>query len=141
MIAQTAIGQKDVQTTPLAIANMMATIARGGKKEQVKAVSKVEFNNSTTVVSFPNQSMDGNSLSPYTTMKLQHLLRKVVTEEKGTGASLKDLPVEVAGKSGTAQTKTEKGELNKWFAGYFPIKILNMHWLQSVLKRKKIVPA
>lgn len=35
---------------------------------------------------------------------------------------MKDLPVEVAGKSGTAQTKTEKGELNKWFAGYFPYK-------------------
>ncbi|MET3321206.1 UNVERIFIED_ORG: cell division protein FtsI/penicillin-binding protein 2 [Peribacillus simplex] len=122
MIAKTAIGQQDVQTTPLSIANMMATIARGGKKEQVKAVSKVEFNNSTTVVSFPNQSMDGNSLSPYTTMKLQHLLRKVVTEEKGTGASLRDLPVEVAGKSGTAQTNIEKGELNKWFAGYFPYK-------------------
>ncbi|WP_342614183.1 peptidoglycan D,D-transpeptidase FtsI family protein [Peribacillus frigoritolerans] len=122
MIAKTAIGQQDVQTTPLAIANMMATIARGGKKEQVKAVSKVEFNNGTTVVDFPNQSIGGETLSPYTTMKMQHLLRKVVTEEKGTGASLRDLPVEVAGKSGTAQTNIEKGQLNKWFAGYFPYK-------------------
>jgi cell division protein FtsI/penicillin-binding protein 2 len=55
-------------------------------------------------------------------MKMQHLLRKVVTEEKGTGASLRDLPVEVAGKSGTAQTNIKKGQLNKWFAGYFPYK-------------------
>ena len=120
MIAKTSIGQQDVQTTPLAIANMMATIARGGKKEQVKAVSKVEFDNGTTVVDFPNQAMSGDTLKPYTAMKLQHLLRKVVTEEKGTGASLQELPVEVAGKSGTAQTNIEKGELNKWFAGYFP---------------------
>ncbi|MGE7601126.1 peptidoglycan D,D-transpeptidase FtsI family protein [Peribacillus sp. NPDC097675] len=122
MIAKTSIGQQDVQTTPLAIANMMATIARGGKKEQVKAVSKVEFDNGTTVVDFPNQIMAGDTIKPYTAMKLQHLLRKVVTEEKGTGASLQDLPVEVAGKSGTAQTNIEKGELNKWFAGYFPYK-------------------
>ncbi|MFD9627757.1 peptidoglycan D,D-transpeptidase FtsI family protein [Peribacillus muralis] len=125
MIAQTAIGQQNVQTTPLAIANMMATIARGGKKEQVKAVSKVEFNNSTTVVDFKDQSMGGETLSPYTAMKMQHLLRKVVTEDKGTGASLRDLPVEVAGKSGTAQTVIKEGKsnkLNKWFAGYFPYK-------------------
>ena len=36
MIAQTAIGQQDVQTTPLAIANMMATIARGGNEDGLK---------------------------------------------------------------------------------------------------------
>jgi cell division protein FtsI/penicillin-binding protein 2 len=120
MIAKTAIGQQDVQTTPLAIANMMATIARGGKKEMVKAVSKVEFNNGTTVVDFPNQSMDAENISPYTAMKLQKLLRGVVTEPKGTGSSLQNLSLEVAGKSGTAQTNIVAGKLNKWFAGYFP---------------------
>lgn len=122
MIAKTAIGQQDVQTTPLAIANMMATIARGGKKEMVKAVSKVEFNNGTTVVDFPSQSMESENISPYTAMKLQKLLRGVVVEPNGTGASLQALPYEVAGKSGTAQTNIEQGRLNKWFAGYFPYK-------------------
>ena len=122
MIAKTAIGQQDVQTTPLAMANMMATIARGGKKEQVKAVSKVEFNNGTTVVDFPNQKIEGETISPYTTIKLQQLLRGVVMEEKGTGALLQSLPYEVAGKSGTAQTNLKTGKLNKWFAGYFPYK-------------------
>ena len=122
MIAKTAIGQQDVQTTPLAIANMMATIARGGKKEMVKAVSKVEFNNGTTVVDFPSQSMESENISPYTAMKLQKLLRGVVVEPNGTGASLQALPYEVAGKSGTAQTNIEEGRLNKWFAGYFPYK-------------------
>ena len=122
MIAKTAIGQQDVQTTPLAIANMMATIARGGHKELVKAVSKVEFNNGTTVVDFPSQSMDSENISPYTAMKLQKLLRGVVVEPNGTGSSLQGLPYEVAGKSGTAQTNIEAGKLNKWFAGYFPYK-------------------
>lgn len=122
MIAKTAIGQQDVQTTPLAIANMMATIARGGQKEMVKAVSKVEFNNGTTVVDFPNQYIDSENISPYTAMKLQKLLRGVVMEPKGTGAFLQGLPYEVAGKSGTAQTDIKAGKLNKWFAGYFPYK-------------------
>ena len=111
MIAKTSIGQQDVQTTPLAIANMMATIARGGQKEMVKAVSKVEFNNGTTVVDFPSQSMESENISPYTAMKLQKLLRGVVEDPDGTGASLQGLPYEVAGKSGTAQTNIEAGKV------------------------------
>lgn len=122
MIAKTAIGQQDVQTTPLAIANMMATISRGGKKEMVNAVSKVEFNNGTTVVDFPRKSMDSENFSTYTAMKLQKLLHGVIAEPGGTGASLQGLPYEVAGKSGTAQTNIAAGKLNKWFAGYFPYK-------------------
>ena len=122
MIAKTAIGQQDVQITPLAMANMMATIARGGKKEMVKAVSRVEFHNGTTVVDFPKQNMDTENISPYTAMKLQKLLRGVVTEAKGTGWLLQNSPYEVAGKSGTAQTNIAARRLNKWFAGYFPYK-------------------
>lgn len=122
MIAKTAIGQQDVQVTPLAVANMMATIARGGEKKMVKAVSKVEFNNGTTVFEFPDKNLAGETISPYTAMKLQALLRGVVADPNGTGAYLRDLPYEVAGKSGTAQTNMEKKLLNKWFAGYFPYK-------------------
>jgi penicillin-binding protein 4B len=123
MISKTAIGQQDVQVTPLAIANMMATIARGGQKKMVKAVRKVEFNNGTTVFDFPEKKNDKTAdISPYTAMKLQELLRSVITDPKGTGASLSGLPYEVAGKSGTAQTNVEKKKLNKWFAGYFPYK-------------------
>jgi penicillin-binding protein 4B len=122
MVAKTAIGQQDVQVTPLAVANMMATIARGGEKQMVKAVKKVELNNGTTVIDFPKQTINENNLSPYTAMKLQSLLRSVVTNPNGTGAALNGLPYEVAGKSGTAQIDIEKGTLNKWFAGYFPYK-------------------
>ncbi len=56
-------------------------------------------------------------------MKLQKLLRGVVLNPNGTGRWFKDLPYEVAGKSGTAETgKYMDGKQlhNKWFAGYFP---------------------
>lgn len=62
-------------------------------------------------------------------MKMQQLLRKVVTEEKGTGASLRDLPVEVAGKSGTAQTNIEKGSSINGLLATSLIKIPNMRSL------------
>jgi penicillin-binding protein 4B len=123
LAAMSGIGQHEVRATPLAVANMMATIARGGKKEMVRAVSKIEYKNGTTMVDFQEQSLDGDSISPYTAMKLQKLLREVVLNPNGTGRWFKDLPYEVAGKSGTAETgKFEGGQQlhNKWFAGYFP---------------------
>ncbi|WP_199425673.1 peptidoglycan D,D-transpeptidase FtsI family protein [Thermaerobacillus caldiproteolyticus] len=124
-VAQTSIGQKNVRVSPLSVANMMATIARNGEAKQVRAVSKIVYKNGTTLFSFPEQRFsDEDPISPMTAIKLQQLLRKVVTDERGTGRRFQTLPYAVAGKSGTAQTgKTtpQEGELvNKWFAGYFP---------------------
>ncbi|MFS1517809.1 peptidoglycan D,D-transpeptidase FtsI family protein [Bacillus sp. SCS-151] len=124
-IAQTANGQKNVKVTPLAIANMMATIARGGKELQVRVVSDILYKNETTLYSFPIQTVkDNQPLSPYTILKLQQLLRTVVLE--GTGRAFQGNSYEVAGKSGTAQLgiKNDDGEElhNKWFAGYFPVQ-------------------
>ncbi|WP_026693831.1 peptidoglycan D,D-transpeptidase FtsI family protein [Peribacillus kribbensis] len=125
LTAYTGIGQQDVQVTPLAAANMMASIARGGKAMSVKAVSRIEFKNGSTVFKFPEQPLSGAAVAPYTAMKLQTMLRNVVTDEKGTGRVLQDLPYEAAGKSGTAQTglfQDGKELYNKWFAGYFPYR-------------------
>ncbi|WP_404428796.1 peptidoglycan D,D-transpeptidase FtsI family protein [Sutcliffiella horikoshii] len=125
-VAQTSIGQKDVKVTPLAVANMMATIARGGESKEVKLVSDILYKNGTTLFTFPEHEREVEKLSSYTVMQLQHLLREVVEGDTGTGWRMKGLSYEVAGKSGTAQTGkfTEDGRelLNRWFAGYFPIK-------------------
>lgn len=124
-VMMSGIGQHEVRATPLAVANMMATIARGGKKEMVRAVSKIEYKNGTTMMDFPEKSLAGDSISPYTAMRLQKLLRRVVLNPDGTGKWFQNLPFDVAGKSGTAETgKYEKGKqlYNKWFAGYFPFQ-------------------
>lgn len=123
-VAQTAIGQKNVKLTPLEIANMMATIARGGEKKQVKIASGIEYKNGTLMASFKDHELSGDTIDHYTAQKLQKLLRNVVTSEKGTGRRFRDLPYDVSGKSGTAQTgrltKDKKTLYHKWFAGYFP---------------------
>jgi penicillin-binding protein 4B len=124
-VALSGIGQHEVRATPLAVANMMATIARGGKKEMVRAVSEIEYENGTTMIEFPKGMMRGKTIAPYTAMKLQKLLREVIVNENGTGRWFQDLPYEVAGKSGTAETaiyENDKQLHNKWFAGYFPYK-------------------
>lgn len=122
--ALTGIGQHEVRATPLAVANMMAAIARGGKKEMVRFASEIEYKNGTTLLSFKEQELQGDTISPYTASKLQKLLREVVTNKEGTGRWFQNLPFDVAGKSGTGETGkyTKDGEQlhNKWFAGYFP---------------------
>jgi penicillin-binding protein 4B len=122
-VAMTGIGQHEVRATPLAVANMMATIARGGKKELVRVAEKIDYQNGTNMFEFPQTEANGESIAPFTAMKLQELLREVVTNENGTGRWFKDLPYTVAGKSGTAETGKYKDNQqlhNKWFAGYFP---------------------
>ncbi|MFE8703262.1 peptidoglycan D,D-transpeptidase FtsI family protein [Cytobacillus sp. FJAT-54145] len=122
-VAMSGIGQHEVRGTPLAVANMMSTIAKGGSKEMVRVASEVEYKNGTSLLTFEEQPLPGDSISPYTAMKLQKLLREVIINKDGTGRWFQNLPYEVAGKSGTAETGlfVEENQLhNKWFAGYFP---------------------
>ncbi|XXM73647.1 peptidoglycan D,D-transpeptidase FtsI family protein [Lysinibacillus sphaericus] len=124
-IAQTGIGQREVRVTPLGLANMMATIARGGEKYMVSAATSIDYQNGTSMFSFPRKKMEGEKITPFTAMKLQQYLRGVVNSPEGTAPYLDTALYPVAGKTGTAQTgkKSEDRELyNKWFAGYFPYK-------------------
>ncbi|KHF31319.1 Penicillin-binding protein 4B [Anoxybacillus sp. BCO1] len=118
-VAQTSIGQKDVRVSPLAVANMMATIARGGEAKQVRIVQKMMYKDGTTFFAFDEKRLTMDSLRKETVDELQQLLQLVVTHPEGTGRSFQSLPYAVAGKSGTAQTG-KNDVVNKWFAGYFP---------------------
>ncbi|NGP43464.1 penicillin-binding protein 2 [Bacillaceae bacterium SIJ1] len=117
-IAQTAIGQKNVRTTPLQVANMMASIARQGPVYRVRSVEEIQYKNEQLFFPFSRQKISGG-LSPYTYRVLQELLEAVVDE--GTGQAFANIKGGVAGKSGTAETGQE-GLVHKWFAGYFPRK-------------------
>ncbi|NHM30409.1 peptidoglycan D,D-transpeptidase FtsI family protein [Neobacillus terrae] len=122
-VAMSGIGQHEVRATPLGVASMMATIARGGDKKMIKAVSAIEYKNHSQLIQFPDKAIAGDTIAPYTAMELQKLLRRVITDERGTGRWFQNLPYEVAGKSGTAETGrfVDGNQLhNKWFAGYFP---------------------
>ncbi len=128
-VAQTGIGQREVRVTPLGVANMMATIARGGKPYQVSTVSAIEYQNGKEMIDFPKKSIEmEKTIAPYTAMKLQEYLREVVVGEQGTATYLQQAAYKIAGKTGTAETGqyitnsngTEVQLYNKWFAGYFP---------------------
>ncbi|WP_171038036.1 peptidoglycan D,D-transpeptidase FtsI family protein [Aquibacillus sediminis] len=115
-IIQTAIGQKEVKLSPLAVANMVATIANNGIKREVKVVDKLLYSNNTTMENFTDQTNLDNRIDKETAVQLKELMEEVVTS--GTGQRFH--PLSVAGKSGTAETG-KKDQLNHWFVGYFPI--------------------
>ncbi|MED1747014.1 penicillin-binding protein 2 [Brevibacillus borstelensis] len=119
VLIQTAIGQRDVRMTPLQIANMMATIARGGQPGQARLVQEITYKNGQSFFRFPVQSLDEAGIDYVTAKKLRTLLRLVVTS--GTGKLLNNSSWPIAGKSGTAQTGAGHNERNHlWFAGYAP---------------------
>ena len=111
-----AIGQGFITATPLQIADYIATIANGGTLYQPKVVSKiVDANNQTT----NNSSIviRDKFISPDILKVVQEGMRETVTG--GTAQTLKDLPIEAAGKTGTAQFGNEN-KTHAWFASYAP---------------------
>lgn len=124
-LLQTGIGQLDVQATPLAVANMLATILRGGHKQQVKAVQSIQYQTGMPFYHFAKQKLEGDSISPYTAYQLQHLMA-LVTERGTASRVLKERSWKAAGKTGTAQglkynqDKAEHMVNHHWFAGYYP---------------------
>ncbi|MFT9848454.1 peptidoglycan D,D-transpeptidase FtsI family protein [Aneurinibacillus sp. REN35] len=119
ILIQTGIGQRDVQLTPLQAANMAAVIAGDGRKQKVRAVQSINYQNGTTFYRFEDRPLDGADISPVTAQILRRFMEDVV--EDGTAMMLKDLPWKAAGKSGTAQTVVDaKPRNNQWFVGYIP---------------------
>jgi len=116
VLIQTAIGQRDVQMTPLQAANMVATIVDGGKKEEVRVVKEIRYKTGSLFHSFEEKEIIGETISPSTASKLKDMMEEVV--QTGTGRALLDAKWKLAGKTGTAQIAG--GKNNQWFIGYGP---------------------
>ncbi|MDO8529510.1 MAG: penicillin-binding protein 2 [bacterium] len=111
-----AIGQGFVTATPLQIASYIATIANGGTLYKPHIVSKIIDGNNKAVNN--SSFIIGDKLiNPGVIKVVQEGMREVITS--GTAQVLKDLPVDVAGKTGTAQFGSEN-KTHAWFVSYAP---------------------
>jgi penicillin-binding protein A len=119
---RTAIGQADVLTTPLQMALVASTIANGGRLVLPQAVLRVQAPGGR-VIQRPQPDVAGQPISPQTAATMTDLMRRVVDEGTGQAAQIGDL--QVAGKTGTAQTgrKDATGaELyDAWFVAFAPV--------------------
>ncbi|CAH1053863.1 peptidoglycan D,D-transpeptidase FtsI family protein [Paenibacillus pseudetheri] len=119
---QTAIGQRDVQVTPLQAANLIVTLLHGGEVRAPRILQRVTFANGQKLEELPGHLSPSSAgrISESTARQLLSMMRKVVTE--GTGTRLQSTHWPVAGKSGTAQTLVKGvARNNQWFIGYGPV--------------------
>ena len=118
---QMAIGQKDLQVTPLQVAVAYSAIANGGRVVTPTLVDQVQQSDGTTVLD-PSRSRPVRSLgaSPATLQVVKDGLYMVANNGDGTAAGVfQGLPedVKAAGKTGTAENA---GPDHSWFVGYAP---------------------
>ncbi|OGX15433.1 MAG: penicillin-binding protein 2 [Omnitrophica WOR_2 bacterium RBG_13_41_10] len=114
--ANLAIGQGDVQVTPLQIARMMAVFANRGSLVTPYIVGAIDgqdislYKRKSIRLAFKQTTLDS----------IRQGLRNAIADASGTGNVLSNLAVSVAGKTGTAQAG--RGQPHGWFAGFFPYK-------------------
>lgn len=114
-VAWLAIGQENLQVTPLEMALVAQAIGNGGRMMKPYAVDSVTDQNGTIV----KQARPGewkNPVSPETAMQMKEMMVRVVNE--GTGRRAQTPKVQIAGKTGTAEV-TGRGP-NAWFVGFAP---------------------
>lgn len=112
-----AIGQGDVLVTPLQVANYTAALANGGTLYKPHLVSKILGSDNQIVREVEPEIIRDEIIDGDYLRVVQEGMRQTVTA--GSARSLASLPVEVAGKTGTAQWSSTK-EPHAWFIGFAP---------------------
>jgi penicillin-binding protein 2 len=121
-----SIGQGDTVMTPLKLTQMYAAIANGGTIWQMMVAKAVVKTDGTVVKTFAPQKLGTVNAAPSVLAFLRGSLREVVVSGTAAGA-FAGFPVEVSGKTGTAQVfgRNPNGSLKddtSWFASYGPSK-------------------
>ncbi|TDC74320.1 penicillin-binding transpeptidase domain-containing protein [Streptomyces hainanensis] len=106
-LAASMIGQARVQTSPLVMASVAATVAEGAFRQPVLVPAAVDE---------PHRA--SAELAPGTFEALRSMMRETVTD--GSASALAGVPGEPHGKTGTAEFADEDGELstNAWIIGF-----------------------
>ena len=116
-LAYSAIGQQDVQATPLEMALVAAGIANGGTIMTPHVLDHITSSQNKTVSTYqPKAWMQATSAA--TAAQVTQLMLSVVNAPNGTGAAARIPGVEVAAKTGTAQTGTN--QIDAWFTAFAP---------------------
>jgi peptidoglycan glycosyltransferase len=113
ILAQLGFGQASLLVTPLRMALVAATIARGGVVPRPFIVRAIHGNG--IAFSTPSEQL-ASPISPETAATIRAMMIQVVRQGTGTAAALPG--VTVAGKTGTATNPS--GRAHAWFVAFAP---------------------
>ncbi|MBK1827418.1 penicillin-binding protein 2 [Haloferula rosea] len=123
-VAQLSIGQGDSLATPLQLCAMVACIANGGRYYQPRIVKKAVMENGTVLVEDrPKLRVDliKEGVKPADLELIRKGMWMAVNQPGGTAGRAKIPDVEVAAKTGTAQTADDgKRSHNSWTVAFAP---------------------
>lgn len=116
-LAQSAIGQFEVRTTPLQIAMVTAAIANDGREMRPNLIAEIRNGRTLATIEKPSPREFSRPISSNTATQLKDMMESVV--ESGTGTAAQIPGVKVAGKTGTAQN-LPGAPPHAWFTGFAP---------------------
>lgn len=112
-----AIGQGYVLVTPLQLADYTAAVANGGTLYSPRLVSRIQESDGQSIL-VPSKIVRSGFVSPEIAQVVRDGMRMTVTT--GTAQILKNMPIPVAGKTGTAQFGMHNEGENSWFTSFAP---------------------
>jgi len=111
-----SIGQGDLLVTPLQVANYTSAIANNGTLYQPYLVKKIVQPDNQTISEIVPKILSSHLASSSSLEVVREGMRAAVTS--GSARSLADLPIAVAGKTGTAQVEGKSP--HAWFTCFAP---------------------
>ncbi len=114
-----AIGQGDLQVTPLQVARFVAALGNGGVLYRPQLIEKIVASDGSASSTFKKDEQGRLPLTPANLALIQEAMRGVIYSERPEGTAfrpLSDLKARIAGKTGTATNST--GAPHAWFAGF-----------------------
>ncbi len=112
-----SIGQGDILTSPLQVANFTSFFANNGKIYRPHLVKQVLVDNENILRNIEKEVIKESFISEKNIQIVKDGMRQTIVS--GSARRLNSLPVEIAGKTGTAQWSSAKSP-HAWFTSFAP---------------------